>query len=67
MSKYVHKVRAQALIISGEEDGTVPVDQAYLAQAGIPNNQLAIIKKCGHFPMYEKPNQYLKALGLIFQ
>ena len=66
MSKYVHKVKAPVLLISGEDDDTVPVDQATLAQAGISNNQLAIIKKCGHFPMYEKTSQYLRALALIF-
>lgn len=66
MEKYLHKVKAETLLIAGQEDGTVPVEQAYLAQTIIPNNQLAIIKKCGHYPMYEKTGQYLKALSLIF-
>jgi len=65
--KYLHKIRGPVLLIHGENDGVVPVEQAMLAQDTIPNHQLAIIKKCGHFPMYEKPGHYLKALGLMFQ
>jgi pimeloyl-ACP methyl ester carboxylesterase len=64
--KYLHKIKGQVLIIHGENDGVVPVEQAMLVQDTVPNHQLALIKKCGHFPMYEKPGQYLKALGLLF-
>jgi pimeloyl-ACP methyl ester carboxylesterase len=65
--KYLHKIKGPALLIHGEEDGTAPVEQATLARDIIPNNNLALIKKCGHYPMYEKQNQYLKALALIFE
>lgn len=65
--KYLHKIKGQVLLIHGENDGVVPVEQAMLAQDTIPNHQLALIKKCGHFPMYEKPGHYLKALAFIFQ
>ena len=64
--KYLHKIKGPVLLIHGENDGVVPLEQATLAQDIIPNNELALIKKCGHFPMYEKPAQYLKALALIF-
>jgi pimeloyl-ACP methyl ester carboxylesterase len=64
--KYLHKIKGQVLLIHGENDASVPVEQAVLAQDTIPNNQLALIKKCGHFPMYEKPANYLKALALMF-
>jgi pimeloyl-ACP methyl ester carboxylesterase len=65
-SKYLHKIKAHTLLIHGQQDGTVPVDQAILAQTIIPDNDLALIEKCGHFPMYEKTRNYLKALALIF-
>ena len=65
--KYLHKIKVPVLLIHGENDGVVPVEQAILAQDTITNHQLAIIKKCGHFPMYERSNHYLKALGLMFQ
>jgi len=64
--KYLHKIKGPALLIHGENDGVVPVDEATLARDVIPNNNLALFKKCGHYPMYEKPAQYLKALAMIF-
>jgi pimeloyl-ACP methyl ester carboxylesterase len=65
ISKHLHKVKAPTLLIHGEEDGTVPIEQAYIAQTAIPDNNLALLKKCGHFPMYEKTGQYLKALAMV--
>jgi len=64
--KYLHKVKGPALLIHGEDDAVVPVEQATLARDVMPSNSLALFKKCGHFPMYEKPGQYLKALAMIF-
>jgi len=64
ISSHLHKVKAPTLLIHGEDDLTVPVEQAYIAQTAIPDNNLAILKKCGHFPMYEKTGQYLRALAL---
>jgi pimeloyl-ACP methyl ester carboxylesterase len=67
LTQHLRKIRAKTLIISGRQDGTVNLDQALLAQTLIPDNDLAIIEKCGHYLMVEKPAHYLKALGLIFQ
>ena len=64
--KYLHKVKIPVLIIHGENDGVVPVEQAMIVQDTVTNHQLALFKKCGHFPMYEKPNHYLKALAMMF-
>jgi pimeloyl-ACP methyl ester carboxylesterase len=64
--KYLHKITGPTLLIHGEDDGVVPVEQATLAQDVIPNHNLALFKKCGHYPMYEKPSQYLKAVAMIF-
>lgn len=64
IGKHLRKVKAPTLLIHGEDDLTVPVEQAYIAQTALPDNNLAILKKCGHFPMYEKTGQYLKALAM---
>lgn len=66
LTQHLRKIKAKTLLISGKQDGTVPFDQALLAQTLIPDNDLALIEKCGHFPMYEKTGHYLKALGLMF-
>jgi pimeloyl-ACP methyl ester carboxylesterase len=66
LSQYLHKVQAKTLLIWGKQDAVVPQDQALLAQTLIPDNDLALIEKCGHFPMYERKGPYLKALALSF-
>jgi pimeloyl-ACP methyl ester carboxylesterase len=66
LAEYLPEIKCPVLLIHGENDGTVPVEQAVLAQDTVPNNQLTLIKKCGHFPMYEKTADYLKALALMF-
>jgi pimeloyl-ACP methyl ester carboxylesterase len=66
LTQHLRKIKANTLLIHGKQDGTVPLDQELLAQTLIPNNNLAIIEKCGHFPMYEKNSQFMKALALIF-
>lgn len=65
ISKHLRKVKAATLLIHGENDLTVPVEQAYIAQTALPDTNLAILKKCGHFPMYERTGQYLKALAMM--
>lgn len=67
LTQHLRKIRAETLMICGKQDGVVPEDQSLLAQTLIPNNNLALLGKCGHFPMYEKPGQYFKALNLIFK
>jgi pimeloyl-ACP methyl ester carboxylesterase len=65
LTQHLRKIQAKTLLIWGKQDAVVPEDQALLAQTLIPNNDLALIEKCGHFPMYERKGQYLKALALI--
>jgi len=66
LTQNLHKIKARTLLIAGRQDEIVPFDQALLAQTLINNSDLAIIEKCGHFPMYEKNVSYIKALKLIF-
>jgi len=50
------------LVIFGKQDGTVPVEQAHLFKEKLPAAQLLLIDQCGHFPMYEAFDQYMKSL-----
>jgi pimeloyl-ACP methyl ester carboxylesterase len=56
-------IPSPALVIFGTMDGTVPVDQAYLFKEQLPTAQLIVLEQCGHFPMYEKFEEYIAALG----
>jgi pimeloyl-ACP methyl ester carboxylesterase len=46
------------LIIWGEDDRIIPVKHAYIAAAGLPNNQLQIFSDCGHHPYLEYPAKF---------
>ncbi|MGO9059553.1 MAG: alpha/beta fold hydrolase [Candidatus Binataceae bacterium] len=47
-----------ALIVWGREDRIVPLECAELFHAAIPNSRLAVLDKCGHFPQFEKPDEF---------
>ncbi len=56
----LHKITAPTLIIWGENDNWIPVSNGNLFLSDIPNSQLVILKKTGHVPMEEKPNESLQ-------
>jgi abhydrolase domain-containing protein 6 len=53
---------APTLVIFGNQDGTVPVLQAHLFKEQLPAMRLVLIDQCGHFPMYEKFDEYIAPL-----
>jgi pimeloyl-ACP methyl ester carboxylesterase len=55
-------ISSPTLVIFGKQDGTVPVDQAYLFKERLPSAQLRVLEQCGHFPMYEKFEEYITAV-----
>ena len=48
------------LILWGENDLLIPVENAYKFQIDLPNNSLFLLDKCGHVPMEESPKESLK-------
>lgn len=55
-------VTVPALLIHGDNDGTVPPVQAHQAAQRMPNAELKIISKASHWPMDEQREQVLSAL-----
>lgn len=55
-------ISAPTLILFGKQDGVVPVAQGYLASRHIPNADLVVLDRCGHYPMYEQPASYISNL-----
>jgi pimeloyl-ACP methyl ester carboxylesterase len=53
---------APTIVIFGIQDGTVPVAQAHLFKEQLPAAQLILVDQCGHFPMYEKFDEYIAPL-----
>ncbi|PHV11781.1 alpha/beta fold hydrolase [Chitinimonas sp. BJB300] len=48
-------IRAPTLILWGDDDRVLDVSSLQLFKAGIPHAHTAILAKCGHVPMLEKP------------
>jgi len=56
------KITASTLILMGAQDVIVPISEGQSLDIEIPDSQLVTIDQCGHYPMYEKRDQYLDAL-----
>lgn len=60
-------ISAPALVIFGKQDGTVPTEQAYIFKEKYPGARLVVIDNCGHFPMYEKFEEYIAPLEMFLK
>jgi abhydrolase domain-containing protein 6 len=62
LTSLLKNITAPTLVVFGKQDGTVPVSQANLFKEQLPAAQLMLIDQCGHFPMYEKFEEYFAPL-----
>jgi pimeloyl-ACP methyl ester carboxylesterase len=62
LTEYLGAIRARTLTIFGQQDAIVPVSEGWLVKEHLPNSHLVLFSDCGHFPMYEKPAQYMDTL-----
>ena len=67
LTPFIKNIAAPTMVIFGNQDGTVPVDQAHTFQAQLPGAELVILNECGHFPMYEKFDEYMAPLERFLQ
>ena len=54
----LHKITADTLIVSSEEDYLTPVYEQIILHENIKNSQLVKIPNCGHASMYEVPELF---------
>lgn len=62
-SDKIKEINTPTLIIWGEKDGLIPVENAYLFQRDIPNSRLEILKGVGHVPMEEEPKRFAQIVS----
>ena len=62
LTPHLSNITSPTIIIFGKQDGTVPVEQAYLFKERCSTAQLVVFDNRGHFPMYEKFNEYIAPL-----
>jgi pimeloyl-ACP methyl ester carboxylesterase len=56
----VKKIKQPTLIIWGNEDQLIPVENAYKFKNDISNSKLIVMQETGHVPMEERPLESLK-------
>lgn len=54
-SKFLSTIKIPVLILWGQEDSWLPVENAYRFHDKIPNNEMVIYERTGHVPMEEIP------------
>jgi len=57
------QLQHKTLLIWGREDRIVPLDSAYIFQKQIPNADLVVFSKCGHWAQWEKADQFNRIVG----
>ncbi len=58
----LRRVGIPTLIVWGREDRIVPLECGELYHAAIAGSHLAVIDRCGHFPQFERPEEFNSAL-----
>lgn len=62
LTSQLAEIASPTLAIAGQQDAVVPISDSRLIEQHVPDGRLVLIEKCGHFPMYEKTQQYIEAL-----
>lgn len=55
------------LVVSGDDDRVIPVENSMRLAAELPNAELVIFENCGHLPQEECPAAFLEALVPFLQ
>ncbi|KAI7727864.1 hypothetical protein M8C21_005849 [Ambrosia artemisiifolia] len=55
----LNEISCPVLIITGDSDRLVPSWNAVRLSQAIPGSHLEVIKKCGHLPQEEKPDEFV--------
>jgi pimeloyl-ACP methyl ester carboxylesterase len=63
----IKSITAPTLIIWGDQDQLISVENAYLFQKDVKNNSVVILKNVGHIPMEEAPNSVANAIKAFIQ
>jgi pimeloyl-ACP methyl ester carboxylesterase len=63
--RYLHRIKMPTLILWGEEDKLIPVQQSELWRKFVPSAEIKIYKGAGHLAHLEKP-EAVDAIGSFF-
>ena len=60
-------IKTPTLIVWGENDKLIPIENAQKFHADLPNDTLVVLEKTGHVPMEENPNRTVDAIRLFLK
>ena len=63
----LHRVTADTLLIWGAEDRVVPPSYAERFAGLMPNARTVILPDLGHFPMLERPAEFVEAVRSLLE
>ncbi len=63
---YIRDIQHDTLIIHGRDDRVIPLDNSYELLELIPNSQLHVFGKCGHWTQIEHTQEFVDQLKLFF-
>ncbi len=64
---YIRYIPHETLIIHGREDKVIPLSNSYKLMELIPNAELHVFGKCGHWTQIEKTNEFADQLLRFFK
>jgi pimeloyl-ACP methyl ester carboxylesterase len=62
LRQWLHRVRAPALVLWGENDGIVRPDYGERLCRALPDARFATIRRAGHYPQIERPEEVADAI-----
>ena len=62
----IENLQHKTLIIWGQEDRILPLDMAFIALKLIPNADLHVFSKCGHWAQWERADEFNELVGNFF-
>jgi pimeloyl-ACP methyl ester carboxylesterase len=62
LRQWLHRVRAPALVLWGENDGIVGPDYGERLSRALPDARFATIRRTGHYPQIERPEEVADAI-----
>jgi pimeloyl-ACP methyl ester carboxylesterase len=63
LRQWLHRVRVPTLVVWGENDGIVAPDYGDKLRRSLPDAEIELIRKAGHYPQIECPGEVAEALG----
>ncbi|XP_010491696.1 PREDICTED: uncharacterized protein LOC104769206 [Camelina sativa] len=67
LSKRLQEIKCPILIVTGDTDRIVPAWNAEKLARAIPGSVFEVIKKCGHLPQEEKPDEFISIVAKFLE